>query len=197
MGAYKSLLKEKEALEKSLAASTPRQSASKLPSNSEVAVAADGDEEPVPDASAGDVASESVEDLRARIMTLTEVVSTVTQERTSMAALFAADKKAAADAQRVALDAMASEVQPQTAVFIQCAVYLFGRVTVRILNPSGCLCCIDGGKDIHYRAFGRRATRRAPGRARPARAAGAVAAGGRCKSTGGLGSGTGGRMSAY
>ena len=45
-----------------------------------------------------------------RVAQLTEAVATITAERTSMAALFAADKKAAAEAHRTALGTLKAEV---------------------------------------------------------------------------------------
>eukprot|EP00047_Mylnosiga_fluctuans_P017062 m.58468 g.58468 ORF g.58468 m.58468 type:complete len:723 (+) comp6903_c0_seq2:72-2240(+) len=122
VGAYKALIKEKEVLERSIAAatktiSTPAKADTRRSEPPSESAAAETDvPESTPAADAEVDQSKLIEELQARIATLTDVVSTITQERASMTALFQADKKAAAEAHRAALETATGEMQAKIAV---------------------------------------------------------------------------------
>ena len=130
MGAYKALLKEKEVLEKSLLLSASRISTTNtsskgiIPSNVQPAtvfinkedessalindtnMSAEGSASPCSHTDTKAVSQQIVDELESRISNLMDVVNTITQDRTAMTALYVADKRAAAEAQRIAVENM-------------------------------------------------------------------------------------------
>eukprot|EP00048_Salpingoeca_helianthica_P007443 m.110596 g.110596 ORF g.110596 m.110596 type:complete len:755 (+) comp14333_c2_seq4:133-2397(+) len=137
VGAYKSLMKEKETLEKSLAATTslvapPRAAAASTPSHPDLREGTETSGTEDDSAAVADVPSEAeggrggnsalVTQLQAQIGELTRAVAEITQARSSDAALFAADKRATAEAHRQALADLRSEMEAKMSVTDKCLV---------------------------------------------------------------------------
>lgn len=128
VGAYKSLMREKETLEKSLAATTSLVVAPRAAPAFDLREGAEtsGTED---DGAAVDPLSETegrggmgprVAQLQAQIVDLTRAVAETTQARSSDAALFAADKRATADAHRQALADLRAEMEAKLSVTEKC-----------------------------------------------------------------------------